>query len=110
MNNSVPQGLSSSLFTTDMKKVFQWMGYVLRLNTIAAPLPVVTSTLCNCSNYRCSPRGSDCGIVNVNVGTSGAEIGGAFGTIQTRSRLPFVPCPFATVDSCREPMGCCAVL
>ena len=27
MNNSVPQGLSSSLFTTDMKKVFKWMGY-----------------------------------------------------------------------------------
>ena len=26
MNNSVPQGLSSSLFTTDMKKVFKWMG------------------------------------------------------------------------------------
>jgi len=51
MNNSVPQGLSSSLFTTDMKSVFKWMG----------------------------PRGSDCGIVNVNVGTSGAEIGGAFG-------------------------------
>jgi len=51
MNNSVPQGLSSSLFTMDMKKVFKWMG----------------------------PRGSDCGIVNVNVGTSGAEIGGAFG-------------------------------
>ena len=28
MNNSVPQGLSSSLFTTDMKKVFKWMGCV----------------------------------------------------------------------------------
>lgn len=30
--------------------------------------------------FLCRPRGSDCGIVNVNVGTSGAEIGGAFGT------------------------------
>jgi len=51
LNNSVPQGLSSSLFTNNMKNVFQWMG----------------------------PNGSDCGIVNVNAGTSGAEIGGAFG-------------------------------
>ena len=51
LNNSVPQGLSSSLFTGNMKNVFRWMG----------------------------PRGSDCGITNVNVGTSGAEIGGAFG-------------------------------
>lgn len=50
-NNSVPQGLSSSLFTNDMKNVFRWTG----------------------------PAGSDCGLVNVNVGTSGAEIGGAFG-------------------------------
>ena len=51
MNNSVPQGLSSSMFTKDMHNVFKWMG----------------------------PAGSDCGIVNVNCGTSGAEIGGAFG-------------------------------
>merc|ERR1712150_80555 len=51
MNNSVPQGLSSSIFTADMKSVFKWIG----------------------------PRGSDCGLVNVNCGTSGAEIGGAFG-------------------------------
>jgi aldehyde dehydrogenase family 7 protein A1 len=51
LNNGVPQGLSSSLFTRDMRTVFQWMG----------------------------PAGSDCGIVNVNAGTSGAEIGGAFG-------------------------------
>jgi len=50
-NNEVPQGLSSSLFTTDMRNVFRWTG----------------------------PGGSDCGLVNVNVGTSGAEIGGAFG-------------------------------
>ena len=51
LNNGVPQGLSSSLFTRDMRNVFKWMG----------------------------PAGSDCGIVNVNAGTSGAEIGGAFG-------------------------------
>lgn len=50
-NNGVPQGLSSSIFTTNMKNVFKWIG----------------------------PRGSDCGLINVNVGTSGAEIGGAFG-------------------------------
>lgn len=51
LNNQVPQGLSSSLFTKNMQHVFKWMG----------------------------PSGSDCGLVNVNVGTSGAEIGGAFG-------------------------------
>jgi len=50
-NNEVPQGLSSSLFTKSMANVFTWTG----------------------------PTGSDCGLVNVNVGTSGAEIGGAFG-------------------------------
>lgn len=51
LNNGVPQGLSSSVFTTNMQNVFKWIG----------------------------PCGSDCGLVNVNVGTSGAEIGGAFG-------------------------------
>jgi len=51
INNEVPQGLSSSIFTTNQAAVFQWTG----------------------------PHGSDCGIVNVNIGTSGAEIGGAFG-------------------------------
>jgi len=50
-NNEVPQGLSSSLFTNHQENVFRWTG----------------------------PTGSDCGLVNVNVGTSGAEIGGAFG-------------------------------
>jgi len=50
-NNNVPQGLASSLFTTNQKAIFQWTG----------------------------PQGSDCGIVNVNIGPSGAEIGGAFG-------------------------------
>jgi len=50
-NNEVDQGLSSSIFTRDIGKVFDWMG----------------------------PGGSDCGIVNINIPTSGAEIGGAFG-------------------------------
>ncbi|KAF9530542.1 NAD-aldehyde dehydrogenase [Crepidotus variabilis] len=50
-NNNVPQGLSSSLWTRDLRHLGKWMG----------------------------PSGSDAGIVNVNVGTSGAEIGAAFG-------------------------------
>ncbi|KAF8153233.1 NAD-aldehyde dehydrogenase [Crassisporium funariophilum] len=50
-NNNVPQGLSSSLWTRDLRNVGKWIG----------------------------PSGSDTGIVNVNVGTSGAEIGAAFG-------------------------------
>ena len=50
-NNEVDQGLTSSLFTTNLENVFRWLG----------------------------PAGSDCGIVNVNIPTSGAEIGGAFG-------------------------------
>jgi len=51
VNNEVPQGLSSSIFTNDQFNLFRWLG----------------------------PNGSDCGIANVNTGTSGAEIGGAFG-------------------------------
>ena len=51
LNNNVPQGLSSSIFTSDQAEAELFL----------------------------SPEGSDCGIVNVNVGTSGAEIGGAFG-------------------------------
>lgn len=51
LNNSVPQGLSSALFTKNLQNYFNWVG----------------------------PAGSDCGIVNCNIGTSGAEIGGAFG-------------------------------
>eukprot|EP00356_Strombidium_inclinatum_P003732 CAMPEP_0170491078 /NCGR_PEP_ID=MMETSP0208-20121228/10331_1 /TAXON_ID=197538 /ORGANISM="Strombidium inclinatum, Strain S3" /LENGTH=496 /DNA_ID=CAMNT_0010766585 /DNA_START=54 /DNA_END=1544 /DNA_ORIENTATION=+ len=50
-NNEVPQGLSSALFTKNIQNYFKWVG----------------------------PGGSDCGIVNCNIGTSGAEIGGAFG-------------------------------
>jgi aldehyde dehydrogenase (NAD+) len=49
--NSVPQGLSSAIFTGDLQE----------------------------SELFLSHRGSDCGIANVNIGTSGAEIGGAFG-------------------------------
>jgi aldehyde dehydrogenase (NAD+) len=51
LNNDVPAGLSSSIFTTDVREADRF----------------------------CGPAGSDCGIVNVNIGTSGAEIGGAFG-------------------------------
>ena len=51
MNNSVSQGLSSTLFTNDHRNIFKWI----------------------------SENGSDCGLVNVNTSTSGAEIGGAFG-------------------------------
>jgi aldehyde dehydrogenase (NAD+) len=51
MQNGVKQGLSSSIFTTNMQEAEQFL----------------------------SAWGSDCGIANVNIGTSGAEIGGAFG-------------------------------
>ncbi|MCC7633481.1 L-piperidine-6-carboxylate dehydrogenase [Stenotrophomonas rhizophila] len=51
MQNGVPQGLSSSIFTTNLKVAERFL----------------------------SAAGSDCGIANVNIGTSGAEIGGAFG-------------------------------
>ncbi len=51
LHNDVPQGLSSSIFTTNMINAETFLSH----------------------------RGSDCGIANVNVGTSGAEIGGAFG-------------------------------
>ena len=51
LHNAVPQGLSSSIFTNDMREAETFV----------------------------SARGSDCGIANVNLGPSGAEIGGAFG-------------------------------
>ncbi len=51
LHNGVPQGLSSAIFTEHLRE----------------------------SEYFLSHRGSDCGIANVNIGTSGAEIGGAFG-------------------------------
>src|SRR5437879_7766776 len=49
--NSVPQGLTSAMFTNDVREAEKFVSAV----------------------------GSDCGIANVNTGTSGAEIGGAFG-------------------------------
>jgi len=51
LHNAVPQGLSSSIFTNDLREAEAFL----------------------------SARGSDCGIANVNIGPSGAEIGGAFG-------------------------------
>jgi len=51
IHNSVPQGLSSSIFTNNIINAETFLSY----------------------------KGSDCGIANVNIGTSGAEIGGAFG-------------------------------
>ena len=51
LNNEVPQGLSSSIFTSDQAEAERFL----------------------------AADGSDCGIANVNIGTSGAEIGGAFG-------------------------------
>ena len=51
LQNAVPQGLSSAIFTNDVREAELFM----------------------------SASGSDCGIANINIGTSGAEIGGAFG-------------------------------
>lgn len=51
IHNDVPQGLSSAIFTSEVRE----------------------------AELFCGPAGSDCGIANVNIGTSGAEIGGAFG-------------------------------
>jgi aldehyde dehydrogenase (NAD+) len=51
IQNNVPQGLSSAIFTLNLREAEQFL----------------------------SEAGSDCGIANVNIGTSGAEIGGAFG-------------------------------
>ena len=51
LQNGVPQGLASSIFTTDLREAERFL----------------------------AAAGSDCGIANVNIGPSGAEIGGAFG-------------------------------
>jgi len=51
IHNDVPQGLSSAMFTTNLMRAESFLGHA----------------------------GSDCGIANINIGTSGAEIGGAFG-------------------------------
>ena len=50
-NNEVPYGLASAIFTNKLNYVFQWIG----------------------------PRGSDTGLINVNTGTTGSEVGGAYG-------------------------------
>ncbi len=55
IQNSVEQGLTSAIFTNDLREAELFL----------------------------SPEGSDCGIANVNIGTSGAEIGGAFGGEKT---------------------------
>src|SRR6202041_513448 len=55
LHNDVPQGLSSSIFTNDLREAEHFL----------------------------SVAGSDCGIANVNIGPSGAEIGGAFGGEET---------------------------
>jgi aldehyde dehydrogenase (NAD+) len=55
MHNAEPQGLASSIFTTDVRDAERFM----------------------------AADGSDCGIANVNIGPSGAEIGGAFGGEKT---------------------------
>jgi aldehyde dehydrogenase (NAD+) len=55
IQNDVPQGLSSSIFTGDLRDAERFL----------------------------AADGSDCGIANVNIGTSGAEIGGAFGGEKT---------------------------
>ncbi|KAI0943150.1 hypothetical protein AcV7_002377 [Taiwanofungus camphoratus] len=69
-NNGVPQGLSSSLWTRDLRNVGKWIG----------------------------PAGSDAGIVNVNVGTSGAEIGAAFGGNKASSPRACDACAADTVE------------
>jgi aldehyde dehydrogenase (NAD+) len=51
LHNSVPQGLSSAMFSNDLQETERFLSHA----------------------------GSDCGIANINIGTSGAEIGGAFG-------------------------------
>merc|ERR1711937_414629 len=59
-NNEVEQGLSSSLFTTNIGDTFKWLG----------------------------AEGADTGIVNINCPTNGAEIGGAFGGNSTCVGVP----------------------
>jgi len=51
LHNDVPQGLSSAIFTSNLRHAEQFL----------------------------AAQGSDCGLANVNIGTSGAEVGGAFG-------------------------------
>ena len=65
LHNAVSQGLSSSIFTNDLREAELFL----------------------------SARGSDCGIANVNIGPSGAEIGGAFGGDHSSSRADGRPRP-----------------
>ena len=69
LNNSVKQGLSSSLFT-------QVRCYHIDFVPCLTNVPLQNQQ--NVFKWM-SPSGSDCGIVNVNIPTNGAEIGGAFG-------------------------------
>ena len=85
LQNGVPQGLSSAIFTNDLREAETFL----------------------------SAAGSDCGIANVNIGTSGAEIGGAFGgerkpaAAASRARTPGAttcaapPTPSTTLATCR---------
>ena len=87
LNNAVPQGLSSAIFTNDLREAETFL----------------------------SASGSDCGIANVNIGTSGAEIGGAFGGEKEtgggresgsdawRNTCAAPPTPSTTRASCRWP-------
>jgi hypothetical protein len=80
LQNAVPQGLSSSIFTTDLRAAEQFL----------------------------SAAGSDCGIANVNIGTSGAEIGAARptpSTTPTRCRWPRASSSTSEDRPCPNP--CC---
>ena len=89
LHNAVPQGLASAIFTTDLREAELFL----------------------------SAAGSDCGIANVNIGPSGAEIGGAFGgekeTGGGREAAPTPgaptcggrPTPSITGATCRSPRG-----
>ena len=76
INNSVPQGLSSSIFTHSHELNFKWIGSVMIIFTVGKLMGKLLKSPCV---FICKPQGSDCGIVNVNIPTNGAEIGGAFG-------------------------------
>ena len=84
------QGLTSSLFTSSIGDMFKWIGFVymliiLLLHNVESRGCIISITFI-CKVFYCpyyfSPKGSDCGIVNVNIPTNGAEIGGAFGKSQ----------------------------
>ena len=72
INNEVEQGLSSSIFTKDLGNVFKVRLSLTDLSLLANSDHITLLQWLG-------PKGSDCGIVNINIPTSGAEIGGAFG-------------------------------